>query len=100
MRTDKELLIILRDYMIAYFKSKRITGVCSAATHLHLYNKVNAAEYVILSNFLFRNLPKGKYQVERVLNGKYFMVKGESFCWKPCSLKPRLNWIKKQIERL
>ena len=81
MRTAKELLILMLDNMI-FFRS----GLCALAENLYLNDIINGEEYRSLRDLIKSNKPERTYD--------------EEWYWKPGIKKPRVNWIKKQIETL
>lgn len=101
----KDLLILLRDYMVENWDSVipygiKLNGICQACYYMQLNSSITYVQHEALMKFLDEELPKRKYQLERLLNGEFITVKGDAFCWKPFSLKPRLNWLDKQIKKL
>jgi hypothetical protein len=101
----KDLLILLRDYMVENWDDEiKLTCICVACYSMCLSNKITNSQYAMLMEFLDTELPKGKYALLPVpksrLRGKYIIAKGDDFCWKPFSLKPRINWLNKQIKKL
>lgn len=96
----KDLLILLRDYMLEH--KDVCSGICVLITFMHIDGNITLKQGVILLKYLKDNLPKRKYNlcIDHESNGKYIIAKGDDFCWKPFSLKPRLNWINKQIKKL
>ena len=78
------------------------SGICVVITFMHRNGNLTFKKNLILSEYLRNNLPKGKYDlwINQESGGGYLTTKGDCFCWKPFSLKPRLNWINKQIKKL
>jgi hypothetical protein len=96
----KDLLILLRNYMLEH--KDACSGICVLITFMQIDGNITLKQGRILSKYLKDNLPKRKYKllVDHESNGKYITTPGQDFCWKPFSLKPRLNWINKQIKKL
>ena len=96
----KDLLILLRDYMLEH--KDVCSGICVLITFMHADYSLTLKQCIVLSEYLKDNLPKRKYNllVDHESNGKYIIEPGQDFCWKPFSLKPRINWLNKQIKKL
>ena len=96
----KDLLILLRDYMVE--NKDECSGICVLVTNMFLTDIITHEQTIALLEHLSDNLPKRKYAlwIDHESPGKYLIAKGQDFCWKPFFLKPRLNWINKQIKKL
>ena len=96
----KDLLILLRDYMLEH--KDVCSGICVLIAFMHVDYSLTLKQCIVLSEYLKDNLPKRKYNllVDHESNGKYIIEPGQDFCWKPFSLKPRINWLNKQIKKL
>ena len=101
----KNLLILLRDYMVENWMDKEFSGICKAAYRMYALDIINSNQHSILVKFLGKNLPVRKYRLDYLyitnrFYGDYVTSKGDEFCWKPFNLKPRINWLDKQIKKL
>lgn len=99
----KDLLILLRDHMVE--NKDECSGICKAAYCMYTLDIINSNQHSILVKFLGKNLPVRKYRLDYIyitnrFYGDYVTSKGDEFCWKPFNLKPRLNWLDKQIKKL
>jgi len=86
MRTEKELLILLRDELPKMIK-RFDCGMCLVITLLHKKRLMSYDEMKLLENYLIENDPNITY-----LTTNYWWENGE--------LEPRINWLNKQIETL
>lgn len=67
------------------------TGICKWIWKMYNKDRINMEEYINLNSYLKRNLPKPKYDSPH----------GDTiYCWEISKIKPRIEWIKLQIEKL
>jgi len=85
MRTEKKLLVLVRDELKTNPKSLT-HGLCSFCKDLLVCNKITYYEFRILLRYISSHEPKKKY----VYNNNYY--------WCPGEVKPRLNWLNHQIK--
>ena len=102
-RSIKELLIILRDNLEKEFKSDPNNGgMCSVIHELRDNDEISEDEWGKLLIYLKNNKPliadKRKIMYKDQFDSNGFML--EDHWWKPKSIKPRKNWINKQIDKL
>jgi hypothetical protein len=85
MRTEKELLIIIQDWMQENFEYEGMSGICQSMYFIEAcYGLITEKEYVVLRDKIQICLPN------KTIN--------ERFCWQPRLLKPRIEFINKLIE--
>lgn len=82
-RTIKELLILLREYIV---EQDVFLGMCSEINEMYCLDLISNKESKILTNYLKKNRPKG-------------MDMFDSW-WKEGDKQPRLYWIDEQLKRL
>lgn len=90
MRSTKELLILIREYIIE--KKPDFYGLCYVITKLYENNIITLAELDNIRDFIHSNRPK---------RGKYY-IKGRSktlFFWPSGDFEIRLKWIERQIQK-
>ena len=63
-------------------------GICSVVWHMYNMQIIKYTDKVGLLNYLRENAPKNRYAKDCI------------YWWKPGNKIPRINWIKKQIEKL
>ena len=102
-RPIKELLIILRDNLPKGIKiNNNNGGICSVIYQLSSYEIISAEEREILLNYLKNNKPPSAVKRKKIYKGIVdpygFLL--EDHWWKPRVVKPRLNWLNKQINKL
>ncbi len=105
-RSTKELLIILRDNLERVFKQDPNTGgMCSVIHRLHSilnHNRLSIEERNNLLLYLSENKPKNAQIREKRFHEDYdphgFHL--SAHWWKPRAVKPRIDWLNKQIEKL
>ncbi|KKM27547.1 hypothetical protein LCGC14_1573620 [marine sediment metagenome] len=85
MRTLKELLILLRQYIIDQ-KSKEFYGMCGQIEEMGSINVINRAENIILSKYVLSNR---KGRVYKPL---------PAYWWKPGNKPPRLRWCDQHVK--
>ena len=82
MRTINQLLIILRDHTEEYMESGSL-GLCAVSLELSYDEIITNKEDYTLSNYIETNMP----------------MWGEGvYGWTPRKIKPRLDWLDKQIK--
>lgn len=81
-RTIKELLILLREYIV---KQYDFLGMCSEIRDMYHIDLISSVEYDILTNYLKNNKPEN-------IN--------DNFWWIPREKQPRLDWINEQLKSL
>jgi hypothetical protein len=81
MRTTKELLIVM---LLAVDNGLYRRGLCGLNDRLYHHHIIDIQEWSCLSNYIRQNPPKKKYD--------------DIWYWKPGNVKPRIAWLKKQIE--
>lgn len=84
MKTDLELLILLKENLNAYMEG---WGMCYATTNLLTKNKISVAEYMQLIRYLQENRP-ASYDKKT----GYFYEEGV--------LLPRLQYLDRHIKKL
>lgn len=91
MRTIKELLEVLLDNTKYY-----ATGLCEWAADLKHREIITSEELFVLLHHIERNRPKFSwYNFFRNYDSQ-----SRVFYWPEGHLKPRIEWIKKQIKKL
>ena len=85
MRTLKELLILLRQYIVDQ-KSKEFHGMCGQITRMAKKNLITPEEWRVLRLYLYNNR-KGRV---------YF--KSQGYWWKPGNKPPRLRWCDQHVK--
>ena len=89
MRTTKELLILLRDYI----KDRDIiaSGLCQEIYEMFLDNEILSDEVRKLNNFIYKNRPR---------KGKHFDIEYQNqvWYWKKMEVAPRLAWLNDLID--
>ena len=101
-RTIKELLIILRDNLEMYFdKDPDNGGICGVILDLTRHNIISNNEWAILTKYLNDNKTRNAYKREKqypdFFGGEFNLGR---HWWKPRAVKPRINWLNKQIDKL
>ena len=82
MRTTKELLEVM---LLAMDNNLFRRGLCGLADRLYNDHNMGSEEYLRLYAFVKQNPPKKKYS--------------DLWYWKPGNSKPRIKWLKEQIEK-
>lgn len=91
MRSIKELLILLRDYIK---EDKYFIGMC----HTYQFElDLTADEKDLLRMYLRREYP---INFNTVLNVVFSSNVFATYWWKAGDKKPRINWLNKQINKL
>lgn len=82
---EKEKDIVLKLALIKLLDNKRYfrTGLCDWVHYLYLKNIINYEEYDKIFSLMMRQ-----------------GIKLNFYHWEPGRIKPRINWIKKQIKNL
>ena len=81
MKTNREILIIVRDYKIFFYSS-----LCRLLLELQNRDLISKDELNKIRRYLYKNKPK------KLWNHNYF--------WKPGLWIPRLRWLNKHIKKL
>jgi len=85
MRTEKELLINLRDWMLENFEKEKSMGICDSIIIMELgYELIAEKEYDLLHAIMRKHLP-----IKEIVGG---------YCWIPRLLAPRIEFLNKLIE--
>lgn len=95
MRTELELLILVRQHIKTYFR----TGLCDVLSRLLDKDIINLEEYAILHRIITREIKTGRL-------GKFFRLPNyrtnedySGFFW-PCrEIKPRIKYLDYLIEK-
>jgi hypothetical protein len=91
MRTEKELLIILRNHLEHEASNGIPFGICHEIDILFAVDTITSKEYYVLQKYMRLHRPKrGKHY-----NPSYFTT---PYWWPKTLLKPRLNWLNDQIK--
>jgi hypothetical protein len=102
-RSIKELLTILRDNLDTTFKIYAYCGGLCSAIHCLSYNDtITTDERNCLIQYLNDNTPRNAKIRQKRFQGT-LNLEGWSLglhWWKPRALKPRINWLNKQIDKL
>ena len=101
-RPIKELLIILRNNLKRYFRDSNNGGMCSVAFDLSSNSIISIDEYKLLFEYLDDHKPRNAYRRKK-LDSSLYDSKGFNLrrhWWTPCVLKPRINWLNKEINKL
>jgi hypothetical protein len=92
-RTTKELLILLRDYII---NGGLNGGLCATISNMtyqsHPYG-ITDCEWKVLKSYVDKNKPKfpSRYWLSEIRNRPFY--------WKRFDSKPRINWLNSQIKK-
>ena len=102
-RPIKELLIILRDNLeICFIKDINNGGMCYAAYDLESTLIISNNEYHLLIKYLEDHKPRNAYRRRKkylyIYDNKGFSLRRH--WWTPRVLKPRINWLNKEINKL
>lgn len=82
-RTVKELLILLREYIV---KQYIFWGMCAEIREMYQIELISNKEFKILESYLKNNKPKNTFY--------------DDFWWKEGKKQPRLDWIDEQLKNL
>ena len=85
VKTDIELLIILRDFIV---QDNDFYGMCGSAWDLVSLRVINEHEYSILADYINERQPSPS---------KFWKY---GYWWKIHNKKPRLRWIDKELKKL
>ena len=84
MRTDTELLALLRDRTPALLSKH--AGLCVVNTSLYYNQEIEDNGYLRMDAIVRKHGPR--------------RLKGSAYRWKMGNVKPRINWINKMLARL
>ncbi len=62
-------------------------GICFWIKDIYFKDLISDKEYFKLSFYVTNNLPKRTFDEEM-------------YCWPPCKIEPRIEWIEQQIVKL
>lgn len=82
-RTIKELLILLRKYIV---EQDHFWGMCGEINEMYHFELISNKEYKILTNYSKNNKPKNTFY--------------DYYWWKEGYKQPRLDWIDEQLKTL
>lgn len=82
-RTIKELLILLREYIV---EQDNFFGMCSEINEMYCLDLISNKESKILENYLKNNKPENAFY--------------DDYWWKEGDKKLRLDWIDEQLKNL
>lgn len=85
MRTEKELLILLRNELPG--RIIEAGGMCIAISFLRIDGLISFDEGLLLESYLNKNDPDIRYFTS-------------GYWWEDGELEPRINWLNEQIEKL
>lgn len=93
MRTELELLILVRQHIKTYFK----TGLCNTIRALHADDKIDLMELNTLTSIIYNNIKMGRW-------GKFFKLpnyktSNSEFFWPSGEIKPRIKYLDYLIEK-
>lgn len=97
MRTIKELLVILRDYVIE--TDNFDSGLCIAKWDLYLEKKITLKELELLTDYLDENIPLTfNVIISRILDSD-FRQPVVCHWWAVGKKEPRIKWLNKHIKK-
>ena len=79
MRTEKELFELMLTRQDLF-----IAGLCNWIKNMYFKRLITIEEYGLIRNYIKKNEP----------------LCGYNYWWKKGEIKPRIEWIKQQIEKL
>ena len=89
MRSEKKILILMLEHQLLFSE-----GLCCWTSSLYRKGLITLKEYDLISVYIYYNRPSKYSSLSAYIN------RNAGYYWKKDNIKPRLKWIKKQIEKL